>query len=155
MKEDYILFERFIKTTRPNGMHLNLQLVGIPDKFSTTLKDHFESFVERRKLPIQDVSRSAPNFAALKPLVKDKEAEYFYAEFFDLKTAKGRPKCRMLYVSGKDERGIAPQIGREFVCGLLNLHGRVDWRKCKMAPEDEEKLVTALKENISKSGVNF
>lgn len=155
MKEDYIFFERFIKTTRPNGMHLNLQLVGVPLKFSTTLKDRFERFFGKRKIQVRDVSKLTPNFSSLKPLVSDRESEYLHVEFPDLRTAKGRSKCKMLHISGKDDKGIAPQIGREFVCGLLDLNDRVNWRKCTMDNEDEEKLAAALKENMLKSPVTF
>ncbi|MDR3546889.1 MAG: hypothetical protein P4M11_01200 [Candidatus Pacebacteria bacterium] len=155
MNEDYILFERFIKTSRPNGMHMNLQLVGVPQKFSTSMRDHFEKFARKRKVSIQDITSSVPGLPALKSHITDKEAEYLYIEFFDLKTAKGRNRCRMLYVAGKEARGLSPQLGREFVCGLLELFDRVDWRKCKMGNEDEEKLALALKSNMLGSGVEL
>lgn len=155
MGEDYILFERFIKTTRPNGMHLNLQLVGIPNKFSTILRDKFEKFADKRKIQIQEISQPGSNLLTLRNYIKDKDAEYFYTEFFDLKTAKGRTKAKFLYISGKDDRGINPQIGREFICNLLELYDRIDWRKCRMKNEDEDQLANALKENIIKSGIEF
>ena len=155
MKEDYVFFERFIKTAQANGMHMNLQLVGIPSKFSTTLKERFEKFSEKRKIRIRDITHSVPDLPTLKQLINEKEIEYLYIEVPDLRTAKGRTKCKMLHVSGKDDRGIAPQIGREFVCGLLELHDRINWRKCAMNGEDEEKLVNALKANIGKSKVDF
>jgi len=155
MKEDYIFFERFIKTTRANGMHLNLQLIGVSSKFSTTLKDRFEKFVSKRKIQVRDVTKLTPDFSSLKQLISDRESEYFYVEFPDLRTAKGRSKCKMLHVSGQNDRGIAPQIGREFVCGLLDLYDRINWRRCTMENEHEEKLTLALKENMLKSSVNF
>ena len=155
MNEDYVLFERFIKTSRPNGMHLNLQLIGIPEKFSTSMRDHFEKFAGKRKIPMENVTSVIPSFTNLAKCVKNNDSEYFYIEFFDLKTAKGRNKCRMLYVVGKDERGLAPQLGREFVCGLLDLRDRVDWHRCKMENEDEDKLATALRDNVLKSKIEF
>ena len=156
MNEDYILFERYIKTSRPNGMHLNLkQLVGVPQKFSTSLRDHFEKFAMKKKILMEEVSGKIQSLSNLSNFVKDADSEYFYIEFFDLKTAKGRSKCKMLYVVGKDDRGLAPQLGREFICGLLDLYDRIDWRKCKMENEDEDKLASALRDNILKSKIEF
>ncbi|GFR01465.1 CWF19-like protein 1 [Trichonephila clavata] len=130
-----IFFER--NFTSP---HLQIQAVPIPKSLSSGAVKTIIDFASAEGLEFTELSK----FSALKQVVSRKKS-YFYVEIIDNKNCSGK----LLHVI---DGNFPLQFGRMMLASrnMLNLPNRVDWKECKMSPDEELRTAENFRRHFKK-----
>ncbi|GBM55601.1 CWF19-like protein 1 [Araneus ventricosus] len=132
---DVIFFERNFVSP-----HLQIQIVPIPKSRTSGITETIIEFAASQGLKFTELSK----FSVLKQVAPPKKS-YFYIEVVVNKKYNGK----LLHVI---EGNFPLQFGRMMLASktILNVPDRVDWKECKMSPDEELRAAEDFRQSFKR-----